>query len=90
VGAAECSDGVDAEVSSLCGGLCGDCYGRGDFRFGGGALAVAGVGALCGDAGLAGGEAFVADGSAPLVEDGGIAVGLEVVAVAYDDSGEDK
>jgi hypothetical protein len=55
VGFAECGDGVDAEVSGLCGGLYRDCYGRGDFGFGGGALAVASVGALCGDAGLDGG-----------------------------------
>jgi hypothetical protein len=60
MGAAEYVDGVDAEVSGLRGGLCGDCYGRGDFGFNGSALEVAGAGVVRGDAGLVGGEASVA------------------------------
>ena len=55
MGIAERGDGVDAEVSGLRSGLCRDCYGCGDFCFGCGALAVVGVGALCGDADLYGG-----------------------------------
>ena len=92
VGVAECGDGVDAEVSGLCGGLCCDCYGCGDFSFGCGALAAVGVGALCGDAGLYGGEAFVAGGSGLVGGDGWVAglIGFEVVAVAYDDGGADE
>ena len=92
MGFAECGDGVDAEVSGLCGGLCCDCDGCGDFGFGCGALAVVGVGALCGDAGLYGGEAFVAGGSGLVGGDGGVAglVGFEVVAVADDDGGADE
>ena len=49
MGVAECGDGVAAEVSGLCGGLCCDCYGCGDFSFGCGALAFVGVGAVCSD-----------------------------------------
>ena len=92
MGIAECGDGVDAEVSGLCGGLCCDCYGRGDFGFNGGAPAVAGVGDVCGDAGLAGGEAFVAGSSGLVGGDGGVAglVGFDVVAVADDDGGSDQ
>jgi hypothetical protein len=67
VGVAECGDGVDAEVSGLCGGLCCDCYGGGDFGFSGGALAVVGVGALCGDADLDCFEAFSATRSELLI-----------------------
>ena len=69
MGAAECGDGVAAEVSGLCGGLCCDCYGCRNFGFGCGALAVGDARALCGDAGLDGGEAFVASGSGEIVSD---------------------
>jgi hypothetical protein len=69
VGFAECGDGVDAEVSGLRGGLYRDCYGCWGFGFGCGALAAVGVGALCGDAGLDGGEAFVEVGSGKIVSD---------------------
>ena len=92
MGGAKCGDGVDAEVSGLCGGLYCDCYGCRNFGFGCGAFAVGDARALCGDAGLDGGETFVTGGSGLVGGDGGIAglVGFEVVAVADDDGGADE
>ena len=92
MGVAECSDGPDAEVSDVCGCLCGYCNGCGDFSFGCGALAGGGPCDVCCDADGVGGTAFAASSSWLIGGDGGAAslVGFEVVAVTYDDGGCDE
>lgn len=52
MGVAECCDGVGAEVSNVCRGVCRDRYGCWDFAFGCGGAAGGGVGAMCDGTGL--------------------------------------
>jgi hypothetical protein len=63
VGVAECDSDADAEVSGVCGGLCRDCHGCGNFGFDGGASASDGAGVVRAGAVGAVGETIVASGS---------------------------
>jgi hypothetical protein len=60
VDVAECGDRDDAEVSGVCGGVCRNRYGRGDFGFDGGASASDGAGVVRAGVVGAGGETLVA------------------------------
>jgi hypothetical protein len=93
VGVAERGDGVDAEVSDVCGRLYRDCYGCGDLGFDCCGVAGWGVGVVCCDDGFVGGATFVAGGSRLIgCGDRGTArlIGFEVVAVSYDDGRGDE